>query len=323
VLAAVPLQERAKPWGPVITFAQAMAMPNMNRPEGRSSIVDERGQIAWVCSARVGYLPEALPCRWNTFLVAPVNALLLVPLFVLGIRGARGKPEPERAERNLLYLHAVVACTVCFVAAALFAFKLHFPGRYTQRVLGPLEWLAIGQMLGGWLVTKSAAWRGGVIALLAVLAATPLPGFVRPADPGLIRFVRRLPVNVRIAGISEELAVIPAMTGRAITAAPEQAIPWHMGYYRPFERALRASLAEASATTPARSGEDYFMVDRAFLQRSEIPKRYAQIVPDAVAQARAALTRRPSALQRRAGACAVYRGETVWLLDSRCLATGV
>jgi hypothetical protein len=222
-----------------------------------------------------------------------------------------------------MYLHALVACTACFVVAAVFAFRLHFPGRYTQRVLGPLEWLAIGQMLGVRLAGRARAWNLPAFGFLAIMAATPLPGFVRPADPQLLRVIARLPVNTRIMGISEDLDVVPALTGRAITAAPEQAIPWHMGYYRPFERGLVRSLELVSVPAPAdmaaRLDAPYVLVDRDLLEHSRVPERYAQIVPAAADAARAALARGPSALQRAAAGCAVYRGPTAWLLDSSCL----
>ncbi|OYW45989.1 MAG: hypothetical protein B7Z08_00155 [Sphingomonadales bacterium 32-68-7] len=328
VLMALPLSRESASWGPVVTLEQAMDLPNMNRPEGRSSIVDADGDIAWICSARMGFLPEAVPCGWGIPGAAPINALLLLPLIVLAVRSARGRPGPETAERNRLYLHALIACTVCFAAAALVAFNLHFSGRYTQRVLGPLEWLAIGQVLGTWLEARARAWSGAVLALLAALFVTPLPGFVRP-DPGLIRAVRALPPGARIAGVAEELGSIPALTGRAIAAAPEQAIPWHMGYYRRFERGLILSLAAVTAPDSAGvaralsgSGSSYLLVDRRTLEAGVLPERYGQIVPGAVRMADAALAAGPSAVQRLAPVCTVYSGPEASLLSGACLARG-
>ena len=39
-------------------------------------------------------------------------------------------------------------------------------------------------------------------------------------DPGLIRAVHQLPRGVRVAGVSDQLDWVPALTGRAISAAP-------------------------------------------------------------------------------------------------------
>ncbi|MEO6041896.1 MAG: hypothetical protein ABIP41_08350 [Croceibacterium sp.] len=323
VLAALPLQHTSQAWGPVITLDQAMTMPAMNRPDGRSSIVNASGRIAWVCSPRVGYLPEALPCSWNIPGAPAIDALLMVPLLLLAIRAARGRPDPQTAARGRLFLHALVACSLCFGVAAVFAFNLHFPGRYTQRILGPLEWLATGQMLGAWLASRGRAWTGAAIALVAVSAATPLAGLVRPPDPGLLRFVRALPPGARIGGVSEELAVIPALAGHSITAAPEQAIPWHMGYYGPFERNLQRALALVSAPTQAGMAANldaaYVVVDRDLLARSVIPERYHQIVPDDADAAQRSFALGPSALQRAAPRCAIYRGPAAWVLDGACL----
>jgi hypothetical protein len=142
-----------------------------------------------------------------------------------------------------------------------------------------------------------------------------------------LQAVRQLPRDARIAGVSDQLDVLPALTGRAIAAAPEQAIPWHMGYYRPFERDLRLSLLAVSTSDRAlvaqaleRSRADYLLVDRVLLETSRIPPRYGQVVPDAVASAERSLQRGRSLVQRSAARCAIYRGSTAWLLDGKCLA---
>jgi hypothetical protein len=329
VLAGLALQQGTERWAPVITLEQAMELPNMNRPEGRSSIVGDDGSIAWICSSRMGFLPEAVPCGWGIPGAMPIDALLLLPLILLALRSARGIPNAEAAERNRLYLHSLIACTVCFVIAALFAFSLHFPGRYTQRVLGPLEWMAIGQMIGTWSASRSRVWSGAVLGLLALLAVTPLPGLVRPGDTRLLDAVRQLGPATRIAGVSEQLDVLPAVTARAVTVSAEHAIPWHLGYYRPLARQLRLSLEAVStpdqdqlAAALRASRADYLLLDREFLENSTIAGRYGQVDPAAVADARQALARGPSAVQRNAARCAVYRGPTALLVAVPCLVSG-
>jgi hypothetical protein len=248
----------------------------------------------------------------------------LLPLVVLAVQAARGRPVPQAAERNLVYLHALVACTVCFAVAAVFAFALHFPGRYTQRVLGPLEWLALGQVLGQWQGGKRLG-RAVMLGLLTVLMLTPLPGLVRP-DAGLVRAVRQLPSDARIAGVSEELGALPPLTGRAITAATEQAIPWHMGYYGPFERNLRLSLTVVSTPNPEvlraallGSDADYLLIDRNLLERLRVPERYGQVLPSAAAAADRGLASGLAIVPHAAPACAVYQDRAVMLLSAECL----
>jgi hypothetical protein len=58
------------------------------------------------------------------------------------------------------------------------------------------------------------------------------------------------------------------------------------------------------------------------LDRGKVPERYAGIVPGPVAAADRQLALGPSTVQRRASACAVYRGPVAWLLEGRCLTSG-
>ena len=77
----------------------------------------------------------------------------------------------------------------------------------------------------------------------------------------------------------------------------------------------------ALADYAQRHGVDVIVVDRALVEHGQLPDRWATVVPEAVARARSMLARQPSALQRRAAACTLHRGELV-LLDARCLASG-
>lgn len=323
--AAVPSQGASHKWGPVLTLEQALASPNTGSPEGRSSIVGSSGRIGWICSARMGFVPEVVPCGWGITGAPILDILLLGPLAVLAFGAVRGWPDMETARRNRFYLQTLIACGICFAVAALLAFRFHMPSRYSQRILGPLEWLAIGQMLAGWLETHGRAAQIGVGALLLALFAVPTPGLVRPADPKLFEAIRRLPADARIGGVSEELGAVPALTGRAISAAPEQAIPWHTGYYRQVERALRASLLAVSTHDPAElkavlasARLDYLVVDRG----GRPPPRYAGIVPDAARAAENRL-RKPSLVIRHAWECAAYSGRTAMLIDAHCLLRAV
>ena len=327
VLAILPLQQRARPWGPVITLAQALAMPNMNRIGGRSSIVDAGGHIAWVCSARVGYLPEALPCDWGWPGALPVNALLLVPLVVLAVRAAMARPDPAAAERNRLYLHALVACTGCFVVAALVAFNLHFPGRYTQRILGPLEWLAIGQAARAVARAQAARVAGRADRADGRRRGDPDAG-VRPprSRPGALRahFAAHRPPRRGGGGTrGDPGAHRPRDHRRTRTGDPVA-----HGLLPPVRPRAEALARGGLGARPARAGHgharlpqaDYLVVDRRLLEHSLIPERYGRIDPEAVASARQELAQGPSLVQRNAGRCALYRGPTVWVLDGGCVA---
>lgn len=321
-------------WEPVITMSDALAMPNLGTPDGRSSIVPMEGASPWLCSARVGILPEIVPC-WATRWAGLLNLLALVPLLVLGGRAAwRGWHGAPRSP-NIIYIWAVIAGLLWWAIATAFAFKLHLPARYPQRVLSILEWMAIGQMIGLWL---DARWRGethttglraataGLFGLLAISFATPTPGIARPEEPMVIDRLRAAPPDTRVGGLSGDLDFVPALTGRATHATIEHAIPYHLTYFNEIDRRLTASVEAATtpdADTLARflveERLDLLLVDRAFLDTGTIPKAYASVVPEAVAAGEAALAGGPSALQRTARVCAVLRGARQWLIDARCL----
>lgn len=322
-------------WEPVISIADALTMPNLGTPGGRSSIVPMEGSAAWLCSARVGVLPEIFPCwasRWATL----VNLLLLTPLLFLGLRAAiRSAPGGTRAP-DIVYLWALVAGVAWWGVATLFAFKLHLPARYPQRVLSILEFMAIGQIIGLWLDQRLRAPGGagpvrfvlpGLLALFAVSFATPTPGMRRPLDPGAIDWLIAAPRDLRVGGLSSDLDFVPAVTGRATHVTVEHAIPYHLTYFNEINRRLKATIA--AATTPDAAalaafvraeGLDVMLVDRAFLEAGTVPEDYAGVVLAEVTAGEAALARGPSALQRAAATCALYRGPQVWVIDAKCLA---
>lgn len=336
-------------WEPVISIADALAMPNLGTPGGRSSIVPMEGSAAWLCSARVGILPEIFPCwasRWATLF----NLLLLAPLLFLGGRAARREWQGQARSGDIIYLWATIAGVMWWGVATLLAFKLHLPARYPQRVLSILEFMAIGQIIGQMITARldqrhgavagaiSGAGAGagagrarlalaGLLALLAVSFATPTPGMRRPADPGAIEWIMAAPADWRVGGLSADLDFVPAITGRRTHVTIEHAIPYHLTYFSEINRRLKATLRavtspDASALAGFVRAErlDVLLVDRAFLETGRIPPDYAGVIAAEVAEAEAALARGPSALQRAAGRCALYRGARVWVIDAKCLA---
>jgi hypothetical protein len=259
------------------------------------------------------------------------NLLLLTPLLVLAGRHLLGHGRREQR----LYVLALAATAIWFTIAAALAFRLHLPSRYSQRVLGVLEWLAIGQVIGNWLESRLAARRASmassaaarfIAVLLAVSFAIPVPGTKRPADYALIDRIAALPVGSRIGGVSEQLDFIPALTGRAVLASPEHAIPYQPGYYRQIAARLQASLLAVS--TPDRQvfrramrayPADYLLIEREMLASGTIPGRYAQIVPAASRAAAGRLKAEPSLAARAPRDCIAYSSRQFLLIESACL----
>jgi hypothetical protein len=338
LVAIVPFPTQTSRWEPTLTLGQALTMPNLGTSEGRSSLVREDGSIGWICSARMGFFPEIVPCGRGIAGAELINVLLLLPLLWLFWDALRRPDGPGGRNPNIVYGWALLAALFWYAVAVAFAFKLHLPSRYSQRVLSILEWLAIGQLIGLWLDAQlrrtgfrgRAAAAGTLLAgLLAFSFATPLPGLRTPQHPGAIRHIAGMPADTLVAGVSEDLDFVPALTGRPALATTEHAIPYHVGYFRHVGARLEASLLMAATPDPRRLAEllgahevDLFLAERALIEEGALPQRYATIVPDATRAAEAMLAAGPSALQRRAGACAVYDGPKILLLDAKCLARG-
>lgn len=332
--AAVPFQSQTQRWEPTVTVAQALQLPNLGTPEGRSTIVGLDGQIDYLCSARMGVLTEVVPC-WSTPHAVWPNLLLMLPMFALAaITLRRRSYTPGDPPGDLLHVWVLVAGIAWWIVAVLVAFKLHLPSRFTQRTVPIMEFLAIGQVAGIALENLLAKHKRLAASLLAGFVGlfltasflSPTPGLRRPSDPQAIAAISALPKDTLIGGVTDELGAIPALTGRPVLATIEHSIPYHRGYFVPLENRLRASLAAVSSPDPAvlenyvrSQGVKVIAIDRALLRRGELPPSYATVVPDAAKTAEAALAAGPSALQQRAPGCMMHDGDLV-LLDAACLA---
>lgn len=328
VAAVTPFLLHESPWGPTLTLAQAHTMPNMMTLTGRSTIVGPSGGIGWLCSSRMGYFPAIISCGGDVPAAFLLDVPLAMPMIVLAVRAARkADPGPDR-----LYLIAFAATLFWYFIAIFVAFRLHLPSRYSQRVLEVLVGLGIGQMIGGWLESRRSTETGNVRAmtiaiftLLAVLYLTPIPDVRHPGDPQLIRHIATLPAETRIGGVSDDLDFIPALTGRSVLAAPEQAVPYQLGYYNKVAPNLRASLVMVSTPdinelrqTLSEHPADYILAERKMLEERRIDGRFPTVLPPESQAASLHLRKsRPAFLAEPR--CIDYRSAKFLLVDARCL----
>lgn len=332
--AVVPFAGSTSDWGPTLTLSQALDMPNMGTPEGRSAIVGLNGSIDYLCSNRMGLLTEIVPC-WSTPLAVIPNFLLMVPLFVLALLAARrSRYQPGEQPGDLVHVWALAAGIAWWAVAIQVAFMLHLPSRYTQRPLSILEFLAIGQVVGLWIDARLRArpdagltrWAtAGLGIFLFISFVTPTPGLGRPADPDAIERIAAMPTDTVVGGVSDTLDYVPALAGRPTLASIEHSIPFHVGYFARVQERLEAGLMAVSSPDPApladyvrRYQVKVIAVDRALLNEGVVPRKWATVVPGAAGAAQERLDAGRSALQQRAEGCRVHDGPLV-LLDAECL----
>jgi len=334
--AVIPLAGATSAWEPTLSLTDALGMENMNSGLARSAVVGLSGEVDLICQARMGLLPEIVPCWLNTTAWLP-NLLLLVPMLLLAFRAARdSRFRTEGEPGDLVHVWALLAAIAWWAIAVQLAFTLHLPSRYTQRTLSVLEFIAIGQMIGLWLDRRIVEGRkgavtrvaGGALALVLLASfATPTPGLSRP-DIAAMERIAALPEDAVIGGVSDQLDYIPALTGRRTLATIEHSIPYHSGYFTPLRERLEGVLAAVSSPNPAaltdyvrRYGVTVIAVDRALIAYGELPPRWEKVVATPLRAAQQQLQLAPSVLQQRAANCLLYDGDLI-LLDAACLTRG-
>lgn len=334
--AIIPFAGATSAWEPTLSLSDALGMDNMNSGLARSAVVGLSGEVDLICQARMGLLPEIVPC-WSTTSAWLPNLLLLVPMLLLAFRSARDtRFRPDGEPGDLVHAWALIAAVVWWAVAVQLAFALHLPSRYTQRTLSILEFIAIGQLLALWLDRAILERRrgrvrlaGGLLALFLLASfVTPTPGLGRPADAAAMERLAALPDDSVVGGVSDQLDYVPALTGRRTLATIEHSIPYHTGYFGPLRERLAAGLAAIATPDPAvlagyvrRYGITVIAVDRALIAYGELPPRWTTVVPREVEAAQQQLRLAPSVLRQRAASCLLHDGALI-LLDAACLTRG-
>jgi hypothetical protein len=282
---------RASEYGPVITAAEARALPEF-LPGGRATFfVDDPWQF-WVTGNRSGVLTEAFgpPVIWAGLalpLLARARSRLPLAGALSGEVGLLGR--------------LLVASFGLYIAAHLLLFRLHLPSRYTHHSLRIALALAAGLALAilleallRWAAARPRAddHRRPLLAAGAttvVAAATVLyPGLLhltgRPfphtqyragREPDLYRFLARRPPDVLIASISTEANYLPAFARRSVLSGTEFGVPYHRGYFEQIRQRtadlLRAQYSPDLAAVQAfiaGYGVDLWLLDRGALSRA-------------------------------------------------------
>jgi hypothetical protein len=323
-LAVLPLRQATQRWAPNVTLAEARTMPVFMSPEGRSNLVEADGRIHWLCSDRVGFVPSVVNCHGDFSRGTLIDiALFIVPILLLTARALHHRRRGVAPDAGgLVFAQALVAAALWWTIAALVAFDLHLPGRYSQHVLAIVGALALGRMIGTLAepVERHPAIAIGLGLLLLAGFATPKMRLLEPEDGDAVARIAALPATIRIAGISDTLDFVPALTGHAVLATAETAIPYQLGYFRLASRRMADTVA--ALATPDRTAFtgfvdryriDVIAVDRGLLSGGRLAPRYASLIPPG---------RSPgpeSWVATHAARCAIYNGRGLWLLDAHCL----
>jgi hypothetical protein len=331
-------------YGPVVSRAVARTLPEFLQG-GRSEFFSDNWLNIYLGGSHRGSL-------WPIGLKPGLGIALLVLAF--GLRGNQRRSGASHGPDLRLLWEVLAVSLALYVLAHLLLFKLHLPSRYTSHTLRIVLAVVAGQsaaLLVRWLrqAPTAGGWRDAArrlasiqgVALVAVLAY-PLvkAGMGKLADdlryrtgeaPGLYEALARTPLDARVATLSWQGNYVPALARRAVLAAREYAIPYHLGYFREFERRVRATIEAQYTDDPAvlagfvaTYGVSHFLVDgnafeAGYLEPYGRNRWFTQYAEESrVARDSIVAGRRPL-LAVLAPACAVWQDARLSLVSARCL----
>ncbi|UBF26495.1 hypothetical protein K9N68_00320 [Kovacikia minuta CCNUW1] len=241
VLTTLPYAVASAEFAPLVTAAQARAMPEF-WAGGRHPYFNSNPWQFWLIGQHSGILPPLMPPLIWTGLVLPIilNHPSRFPL-VKHI-------QPAIA----ILLQTVVASLGLFFAAHALLLKLFFPTRYTIHTFRMVMAIAAGIVL---IVILDAVFRActrmvtghqnrrlGMLALTGVMAMILIayPNF-SPQFPAtnnrisgegkLYPFLQTQPKNTLVATLASTANNIPTFAQRSVLLSEEYALPFHLGYY--------------------------------------------------------------------------------------------
>lgn len=336
VAVMLPYALEISKFGPVITVSEAQQMPEFQRG-GRSDFFTHKVLKFWIEGLRSGLLP------YISRLPELLFAAFLLPVM---LRFRRVFPLTERLQPAIILIPQLLAVSLFwFLAAHALLFRLHLPSRYTQHslrlILCWMTGMAIVIGLDGlrrWAI-RTGQWAKGVAILGFGLVAAALlfypsytPEFPRNSyfvgtQPDLYAFLARQPPDTLVVSLSEEANNLPSFTQRSVFVAQEYAIPYHMGYYRPFQqRAIDLIEAQYSPGLPKlkrfirATGSDFWLLDRnAFTPEYLEDSWFRQYTQPTQAAARSLKAGRRPALSQMIRPCAVAQNSEFILLDAACI----
>ncbi|XGV94918.1 MAG: hypothetical protein ACAF41_19515 [Leptolyngbya sp. BL-A-14] len=337
----VPFGLLGKPeFGPLVSLAQARAMPEFQAPFGRISFFNDRDPWNfWFDGIHSG-----LGLSLNPVIV---SVGLLLPFFWLF---PRRFPLVKQCRADLVLLPQMLVSSIAFfLAAHALLFRLFLPSRYTMHTLRMVVAIAGGLAL---CILVDAAvrayqkrWQGQQARWLgwglAVLVAIPLvfypqifwakhftkAGLVTGTVPALYEFLQQQPKDSLIATLSGEADNLPVFAQRSVLVSGKYAIPYHPAYYNQIRQRtidlIKAQYSPDAAAVKAfvqQYGIDFWLLERSMFTPAYLNGRWLSLFEPATTEARSQLASadRPvveQALQR----CTVFETGSFVMLQAACV----
>jgi hypothetical protein len=173
----------------------------------------------------------------------------------------------------------------------------------------------------------------GIVVLSPVFILAPYRAYQSSQyrtgrDPGLYRYLERVPKDAVIASLSKQSDLFPSFAKRSVLTGYEYGIPYHLGYYGQIRQRTHDLVRAQYSADPAtvrqvieRYGVTLWLLNKLAFTTDYIANNswIRQTQPEG-AVARAKLNEpTPPVLQRLSGRCLAYRGLQVILVDAGCV----
>jgi hypothetical protein len=337
ILILLPYALAASEFAPVITAAEARELPEFVAGARASFFHDRDPWRFWFNASRSGIrLPSALMPQL-------VYAALLFP--VITKFPARFPLTNKLNQAVIILPQLLVASLVMFFAAHALLFKLHLPSRYTQHSLRIVMMLAASLVLTI-MLDAIFQWAGKNASrqLLAIGATTivgltlmvapvswksfPWTGYIVGNQTGLYQFFQQQPQDIAIASLAEEANNLPTFAQRSILVGSEYAIPYHLGYYRPFRQRV-IDLIQAQYSTDLveitkfirKYGIDFWIVEESsfvpeYLDNNSWLKQHQPVAQEAVESLR---QQKVPLLTSFKDSCSVWQDNNLTVISTSCI----
>jgi hypothetical protein len=327
-------------FGPLVSLAQARAMPEFQAPFGRISFFNDRDPWNfWFDGIHSG-----LGLSLNPVIV---SVGLLLPFFWLFPR--RFLLVQQCRPAIMLLPQMLVSSIALFLAAHALLFRLFLPSRYTMHTLRMVVAIAGGLALcilidvavrayqKRWQGRKARFWGWGI----AVLVAMPLvfypqifwqkhftkAGLVTGTVPALYEFFQQQPKNSLIATLSGEADNLSVFAQRSVLVSGKYAIPYHPAYYNQIRQRvidlIHAQYSQDAAEVGRfiqQYGVDFWLLERSMFTPAYLNGRWLGLFDPATTEARSHLasTSRPL-VEQAIPRCTVFETGNIVVLQAACV----
>jgi hypothetical protein len=341
IAALLPYAIASNTFGPTITAAQAITMPEY-WAGGRIRYYDVHPLSLWLDGRDSGIFSMLSPPQLFVGWLLP---------FLLPFRDRFPLVQRIKPEVRIL-LQTVIVSVILFLAAHLLAFRLYFPSRYTFHTFQMIFSLATGIVLAvllhaafywaevwqsqnqkrrGQVALRVAAVILGMALLLYPLSLSSFPKslYVQGQEPGLYEFLKQQPPGSIVASLSREVDSLPTFSQRPILVGRRYGLPFHVGFYDPFrQRAIALIDAQYSPDLNQVKrfikayGVKFWLLDLntfspEYIETDGWIKQYQPAANQAVAQLR---QEQVPALVKLLPKCIVYQSVRLVLLNAQCVA---